>query len=211
MAFWDFGDLYANRPPQTLELSQATLSPQELTAFLPPQSRLQALELITLNDQFYYRVSRINDSTLLMDMQGQIHSPLSLEMAKTLGQVYYLGSAKLKSIDFLPESKGNYYASTPVYRLRFDDAQKTEIFIDPDSGSLLARRKALWRWYNRFWEFHLMKYTPSAKLNKILLLSFAVLAVWVSLSGVLKFFKGPYDFVSAGPATSSKTLLSKGK
>jgi len=188
MAFWSFGDLYVDPEPQALDPAKFSLSPQAVTQYLPPQTQVQSLELVLLADQPVYRVRRIGQPPLLLDPNGQHLSPLSTEYATTLGRSLYLGTGELLRTELLPRSQGNYVSSTPVYRLQFADAQRTEIYLDPNSGQLLARRKALWRWYNRMWEVHLMKYTPSATVNKLLLLAFALLTFVVSLTGLFKFF-----------------------
>jgi hypothetical protein len=55
--------------------------------------------------------------------------------------------------------------------------------------------------YNRMWEFHLMKYTPSPALNKVLLLVFAVLNALVALTGFAKFFRWGYRLRPIAKAT----------
>jgi len=189
MAFWDFSDLYVGPAPTPIQWEKIALPGTEIKRYLPEKSSIKAVRLLNLGEEPFYLVERIAAKPLLLDQQGQIQSPLSPELASTIARFEYVGQGPLQSIDLLPNSKGNYVSSVPVYRARFGDKQKTEIYLDPDSGSLLGRRKAVWRWYNRFWNWHLMKYTPHQQSNKMVLLSFAVLAFLVSLSGFWKFFK----------------------
>ncbi len=187
MAFWNFGDLYTNPAPVPLALEQVKLTPADVKKRI--SDPVTSLELIMLADQPFYRITSKNQPVQLMDQQGQMHSPISPALAAKIAKYQYLGSGLLQTIDLLPTSEGNYFSSQPVFRARFDDAQKTEIYLDPRSGNLLARRKALWSWYNRMWEFHLMKYSAHAATNKILLLSCAVLSFLVSLTGIFKFLR----------------------
>lgn len=193
MTFWSFGDLYQNPPATPLALTQVKLSPQTLSTQLkhsiPTQkSPATRIELVMLANSPYYRVHYPDHSVYLVDQSGQVHHPISPELAASIAREQYLGQGTLATIDFLPESSGNYFSSQPVYKALFQDPQATEVYINPQSGELLARRKALWRWYNRMWEFHLMKYTSHAPLNKYLLLLSAVLSFGVSLTGLFKFF-----------------------
>lgn len=189
MAFWNFSDLYVDPPVQPIHWQAVKLSTTEIPALLPANTQIQSIRLFNLGSEPFYLVERSNQSPLLLDQKGQIQSPLSPELATTQARSLYTGSGHLQTIDLLPHSTGNYVSDKPVYRARFDDAQKSEIYLDPNSGQLLGRRKAIWRWYNRFWTWHLMKYSPNAQANKLLLLGFAGLAFVVSLTGIWKFFR----------------------
>lgn len=196
MAFWSFGDLYQDPPPVPLAFESVKLNPQEVLQTL---SRLQSspvendavldLKLLMLAGKPFYRIQSTQTPVRLMDQHGNIRSPLDPALAAAIAREQYLGKAPLGTIDLLPTSSGNYVSSTPVFKASFQDAQGTEIYIDPQSGALLARRKALWRWYNRMWEFHLMKYSANNALNKYLLLFSAVISFLVSLTGLFKFFR----------------------
>lgn len=198
MAFWSFGDLYADPPPAALAMTDFKLSPRQLEQKIQRQWPTQAeaegvhvvkIEWVTVAQQPFYRVYLSNHKVLLLDHTGAAQSPLSPALAASIAREQYTGQGELSTVDLLPTSRGNYFSSTPVFKATFQDAQHTEIYIDPQSGALLARRKALWAWYNRMWEFHLMKYSPDATTNKMLLLVFATLSFLVSLTGLLKFFR----------------------
>ncbi len=198
MAFWSFGDLYVDPPPAALALADFKLLPPQLEQKIQAQLAvkpdaekvsIQKVEWVTVAQQPYYRVHLSNQNVLLLDQAGEAQSPLSPALAARIAREQYTGQGELGTVDLLPTSRGNYFSSTPVFKATFQDAQHTEIYIDPQSGTLLARRKALWSWYNRMWEFHLMKYSADASTNKILLLVFATLSFLVSLTGLFKFFR----------------------
>lgn len=187
MAFWSFGDLYTDPPPQALNWSDIQLNPAALAQILPMGTEVKTIQLIAPAGQPLYRVSSLEGKSFLIDQAGQLQTPLSEALATELAKAYYAGEGVLRTLELLPNSTGNYVSSTPVYRAMFADSQQTEIYLHPDSGQLLGRRKALWSWYQRFWRFHLMQYTPSAAWNKGLLLFFAALTFLVSLTGLLQF------------------------
>jgi hypothetical protein len=188
----DFSDLYADPQPLPLVFKEPSLSPQTLQTRLNelvPGSRLLKIEVRNLAGQMVYLLSHTGGGTLLLNVHAVRLNPLSLDLARTVAQAGYIGAGKMTQLELLPKSAGNYFSAVPVYRAQFNDSQKTEIYIDPQTGALLARRKALWSLYNRMWEFHLMKYTPSKEFNKSLLLLFAVLNGLVALTGFLKIFR----------------------
>lgn len=191
----DFSDLYREPPPAPLPVAAGGLSPQALQArlkSLQPESSLTDIAVRNVGGQLAYQLNHSGGKPLLLDAQGAQLNPISPELAARIAKMGYTGTGQAQQTDLLPTSTGNYMSGQPIYRVRFDDEQQTEIYIDPETGSLLARRKALWALYNRMWEFHLMKYTPWPGVNKSLLLIFAVLNALVALTGLLKFFRWGY-------------------
>jgi hypothetical protein len=188
----DFSDLYRDPPPTPLVVSAPMPTLQtlqiRLTQFFPG-SQLLKLELRNLAGETVYLLSHTGGPPFLLNAAGERLSPLSPARAKAVALSQYLGKAAILDVQLLPKSVGNYFSGVPVYRILFQDPARTEMYIDPQTGALLARRKALWGLYNRMWEFHLMKYTPSQPLNKFLLLGFAVLNAVVALTGFMKFFR----------------------
>lgn len=189
MAYWSFGDLYAQVPQPAIVWQAVKLSPQQIPALF--KKPIQSVALISLAGSPLYLVSFANETDQLVDQSGQKLSPLSLEWARRLAMFHYTGEGQLKDLQLLATSSGNYVSSTPIYRAQFDDAQQSELYLDPNTGELLARRKALWFWYQWMWQFHLMKYTPSPLLNRLLLFAFAGLSFLVSATGLIKFWKSP--------------------
>ncbi len=189
MAYWSFGDLYAQVPVPPIVWQEVKLTPQQI----PPlfKDPIQSLSLISLAGSPLYRVSFAKESDILVDQAGKKLSPLSLDWAKRLALFHYTGQGQLRDLQLLPESQGNYVSASPIYRAQFDDDQSSEIYLDPNTGELLARRKSLWFWYHWMWQFHLMKYTPSPLLNRLLLFAFAGLSFLVSVTGIVKFWQVP--------------------
>lgn len=191
----DFSDLYVDPPPKPLRMTGPGLSPQQLQTrlnALAPGSHLIGAQLRNLAGKPIYRIEHDKGAPLMLDEAGQVLKSLDAALAKAVAQAGYTGTGTLSEAELLSASSGNYFSASPVWRVRFADSQKTEIYIDPVTGELLARRKALWALYNRMWEFHLMKYTPSKAVNKALLVIFALLNVLVALTGFIKFFRWGY-------------------
>ncbi|MGE3723983.1 MAG: PepSY domain-containing protein [Candidatus Sericytochromatia bacterium] len=188
----DFSDLYREPPPHPLVLSDQTPDLHTLQTRLQvfsPGSQLLKLELKNLAGETVSLLSHTKGPPLLFSAAGERLSPLTPARVRAIALSQYQGKAAIAEVQLLPKSAGNYVSGVPVYRVLFGDDAKTEMYIDPQTGALLARRKALWALYNRMWEFHLMKYTPSQPLNKFLLLGFAVLNAVVALTGFMKFFR----------------------
>jgi len=191
MHYLDFSDLYTNVPAPKIELSKYKLKLSDIEKISRkkyPQAKIISLKLINLLEQPFYLVNTNSlPDKFLINQQGEIVEKLNPLFIRQLAEYHNEKKASPGKIEYLEKSTGNYFSDTPVYRVVFADQQKTEYYFSPQTGDLLAKRKALWFFYNRMWEFHLMKYTTNKTLNKFLLLITAWLSVIVVITGLLKF------------------------
>jgi Na+-transporting NADH:ubiquinone oxidoreductase subunit F len=77
----------------------------------------------------------------------------------------------------------------PFWRVDFRDAQQTRYYIAADDGRILERRTGDWRIFDVFWMLHTMDYRGRDDFNHPLVIGFAILSVWLALSGVLLLFR----------------------
>lgn len=186
----DFSDLYAPLPAPPLSLPDKSWTRSELEKIVQnhlPGQHIQSIQIQNLAGQATYLITSTNNKHLLLSATGQRLDPLAQAVIQEILKSYQINN--IQSIQLLPTSQGNYASSEPIYRVKLNDSQHSEIYLSPTTGKVLARRKALWGLYNWMWEAHLMKYTPSAPLNKFVLLLFAVLNAVVALTGLFKFFR----------------------
>ncbi len=64
-----------------------------------------------------------------------------------------------------------------LWRLRFDDALSTRIYLDGRTGEFVTSRNEAWVWYDFFWRLHIMDYADGEDFNGTLL-RVASLAAW---------------------------------
>jgi uncharacterized membrane protein YkoI len=191
MYFLDFSDLYVSPPEKPIDLTAKILSIPDIkniTGNIFPGEKIMLISLKNIAGKLFYNI-KTDKKEFLINQEKQVLKIVPEEMIKIISSEKYTGKGKIQKIELIEKSKGNYYSDVPIYRVTYDDKQKSELFINPGTGELLAKRKALWGFYNTMWEYHLMKYTPSSGLNKKLLLFSAVISLFVSITGFLKFFK----------------------
>ncbi|MBK7580169.1 MAG: PepSY domain-containing protein [Myxococcales bacterium] len=73
----------------------------------------------------------------------------------------------------------------PAWRVEFDDAAHTVVYVDATSGEVTARRSDLWRVYDFLWSLHIMDYRERESFNHLLIRGASVLAVLTVFSGVV--------------------------
>ncbi|MBC7475160.1 MAG: hypothetical protein H7263_12775 [Candidatus Sericytochromatia bacterium] len=188
MYYLDFSDLYISPPDKPIDLNIKLPTIQDVVKKNLLGEKILNISLKNIAGNPFYDV-KTDKKEVLVDQNNMLINKLSEKIVEKISTEKYIGKGQILSIKLLEKSKGNFYSLTPVYKVSYDDAQKTELYINPNNGELLAKRKALWGFYNNMWEYHLMKYTTNTALNKNLLLISAIISLFVSVTGFLKFFR----------------------
>ncbi len=133
-----------------------------------------------------WRIVDENSKTVIVDAEtGDILSPLNETLARQIAEHDYNGEAASISVKQLDKPPTEYNKPGPVWRVGFDDRDKTTIYVDPSLGEVTARRSETWRFFDFFWKLHVMDYDDGADFNHPLLITAAGMAVFVSLSGFI--------------------------
>jgi uncharacterized iron-regulated membrane protein len=133
---------------------------------------------------------RYNDGTAaLFDAEtGNKISPLSESLALKIATDDFSGDGVPKSIDLLDKKTTEYRGPVPVWRVYFDDKEDTRIYVSPTAGRVVARRNDTWRLFDFFWMLHIMDYDERDDFNHPLLIIASIVALIVSISGILLIF-----------------------
>ena len=78
--------------------------------------------------------------------------------------------------------------SLPIYKIKTDSSDDTNVYVDVMSGKIVAIRSDSWRIWDFLWGAHIIDYKERDNINNILLKIFSVLALFSSLSGIALFF-----------------------
>lgn len=109
--------------------------------------------------------------------------------AGMLAQAAFAGTAELKSVERFAADAApiDLRRERPSWRATFADG--TRIYIDADTGAVLAVRTPLWRWYDFMWGVHIMDLQTREETSHPLLISVAALAFVGTLIGVILLFR----------------------
>ena len=78
--------------------------------------------------------------------------------------------------------------SLPIYKIKTDSSDNTNVYVDVMSGKIVAIRSDSWRVWDFLWGAHIIDYRQRDNINNILLKIFSILALLSSLSGIVLFF-----------------------
>lgn len=110
---------------------------------------------------------------------------LSLLEARQLVLATYVGKGRLEKLGFVAADRNplELRRDRPAWEADFDDG--THVFIDADSGALLAVRTEQWRLYDVMWGLHIMDLQTREDTHHPILISMAALAGIGTIFGLI--------------------------
>lgn len=140
--------------------------------------------LRNLLDKHVYIISRIEDGPVMVDARtGQVLSPISEGLARSVALADFSGDGKILEAEIYNEEHYEVRGRKGLWRIVFDDAENTRLYIDPHEGRVLARRNDTWRLFDFFWMLHIMDYETRDNFNNPLVISTATASFLFVLSG----------------------------
>ncbi len=176
------GDGLARTARTPLQAANLRIEPGTLLARYPGAT---GFRLKRLGEREVYEVAAGKTPVLLDASTGARLGPLSRDAVGALAARAYMGTGSIEAIDWLetaPQEAGSRPA--PLWAVRFSDLAGTTLYYSPHTGELLARRHALWRWFDLFWMLHIMDYTAREDVNNPLLRGASIAGMGAALSGV---------------------------
>ena len=109
--------------------------------------------------------------------------------ARQLSQAAFAGSAALVSMQrFSAEASPlDLRRPRPSWQATFNDG--THVYIDADTGEVLALRTEYWRFYDLMWGLHIMDPMGRENTSHVLLWIFATVGIASSLLGTVLLFR----------------------
>lgn len=105
------------------------------------------------------------ESAILIDARtGEVHSPLDGDAAGRFARAYVAPPSNPESVELLPawtHRKARH--PRPAWRVEFDDARGTTIFVDAASGEILEEEDAVRRFHFFVMDLHQMKFFGTHK------------------------------------------------
>jgi len=118
---------------------------------------------------------------------GQPLDPLSEDHARRVATRDFAHPAPIARVELIEEAPPIEYrkGALPAYRVEFDHPSALRLYLDANTGQIMARRNQTWRIFDFFWMLHTMDYAGRDDFNHPLLTVFSLLAIATSASGVM--------------------------
>jgi len=153
---------------------------------------LSSAQWIRQEGQLYWRLSGESAghsfTRLLSVEDARVQPMLSAAAVERRAQWWLLSPALAEAVEWVGEDdavseiRGR---DMPLWRVRYAQPEALNLYLDPWTGEVVARRTDRWRVFDFFWMLHIMDFEEREDFNHPLLQIAAALGVIISLSGVL--------------------------
>jgi uncharacterized iron-regulated membrane protein len=136
-----------------------------------------------------YRIEGPSGTQLVAAADGRLLSPLDEAAARAVARADYAGTGAIAAVEWVEKEELEFRGrELPLWRVRFDDARDTTLYVSPRDGTVVARRNDLWRAFDFVWMLHIMDYEEREDFNHPLLVATAGTALLFVLSGAGMLF-----------------------
>lgn len=192
LLFWTSSGLFmVSQPIEKIRGEHLKSKPLALSNSVPIAPRLDGRAIISLTllqqpDGPQWVITYADgDQQRANGLTGAILPPLSAIEAEAIARGHFAGDAILTGVT-------RFSADTPPLDLRrarpswqatFSD--QTRVYIDADTGAILATRSQLWRIFDVMWGLHIMDLQDREDSSHPILIIFAALAFLATLLGLI--------------------------
>lgn len=139
--------------------------------------------------ELYLEVQRRDLPPLLVHAaDGRVIEGVDEATAREVARRDFTGSGTIAEAILIAERLSEYRGALPAWRVRFDDARATAIYVSAVNGQITARRNDIWRLYDFFWMLHIMDYKERVDFNHALLIGASAIALLLAASGFWLLF-----------------------
>ena len=119
---------------------------------------------------------------------GRMLPPVSGAEAALLARTAYLGTAKVERVTHSPADRPplELRRPRPAWAVHFDDG--THVFVDAETGAILALRTTQWRLFDLMWGLHILDPLGRENTSHPLLIAAAVLGQAGVVTGTVLLF-----------------------
>lgn len=136
---------------------------------------------------------------------GRPFGPMSVAQASALAKSAYKGEAGVSGAVLLSTAPEETGRTGPLWRVDFDDREKTSLYLSPDTGEVVIRRSGVWRIFDFFWRLHVMDWDDGEDFNHPLIIITTALTLSIVLSGfILLWIRISRDLKTARAARSRR-------
>ena len=147
---------------------------------------LEGASLAWLRDRWVWRLETEDGLRLVDAAGGKGLAAMEAEEAGDRATALRKAPAEVLQVVEVAEAEGEIRGrKLPLWRVDFDDADNSRIYLDALTGEVAAVRTDAWRLFDFFWMLHIMDYSERTDFSHPLLIGASVLGVASALTGIL--------------------------
>lgn len=125
------------------------------------------------------------DPVTVSAVTGTPFGALEAGEASRLAAAAYTGTGVPGEARLLPEAPQETGREGPIWRVDFSDTERTTFYLSPETGEVLTRRSAVWRFYDFFWRLHIMDLENGEDFNHPLIIVATLLTLSIVVTGII--------------------------
>jgi len=183
--------LRQDHAPAALDFRAVAISPEQAAG----QFNLSVAEirLRMVAGRATYLVSDGHRPLGLVDAEtGAARDNVTEDEARAIALAAWAGQGALLAVDYLAEGPQEYGREGAVWAARFEAPGQPVFYIEAATGEVRAVRTAQWRWFDLMWGFHIMDWGGREDINNAFLITFSLIALAFSVSGVVLTWRGAW-------------------
>lgn len=118
-------------------------------------------------------------------LTGRPVATLTDAEARRLAAAAYVGEGRPVAARHYAAAPQETGREGPLWRVDFDDAERTSFYLDPLTGEVVTRRSDVWRFYDFFWRLHILDFRTGEDFNHPLIIALALLTLPMVLTGFI--------------------------
>ncbi|WP_339872805.1 PepSY domain-containing protein [uncultured Brevundimonas sp.] len=116
---------------------------------------------------------------------GQPFPALDTATATNMAAKAYRGDGTPVAAVLLPVAPQETGREGPIWRVDFNDGERTTFYLSPQTGEVVTRRSAVWRFYDFFWRLHIMDLEKGENFNHPLIIAVTFLTFTIVITGFI--------------------------
>lgn len=118
-------------------------------------------------------------------LTGAPLAPMTAGEAQAAAAAAYVGGGEPIAVSYLARPPQETGKETPVWRVDFQDAERTTFYVSPETAEVEVRRSAVWRLYDFMWRLHILDFRHGENFNHPLLIGLAGLTLALLVTGLI--------------------------
>lgn len=116
---------------------------------------------------------------------GRPFDAMTASEAGRLAVDAYRGEASPSPAILLDKAPKETGRDGPLWRVDFQDAERTTFYLSPETGEVVTRRSGVWRFYDFFWRLHILDFKNGENFNHPTLIALTALTLSVAITGII--------------------------
>lgn len=125
------------------------------------------------------------DPVIVSAATGSRLPAMTADQARSFARTAYQGEGRPVSVTLLAEAPRETGKTGALWRVDFDDAEKTTFYLSPETGEVVSRRSNVWRFYDFFWRLHIMDLEKGENFNHPLIVVVTALTLSIVVTGFI--------------------------